>query len=118
MEDISRLNKSVFGNLNGFRPLQSEAVEAMVQGKDVFLAMPTGAGKSLCFQLPALIGSGVTIVICPLVSLILDQVMQLDLMGVRAAALGIESAKRDTLLSLVRPITTAFTGAVNGLPDL
>ena len=86
-EEIARLNRTVFGNLNGFRPLQREAIEAILQGRDVFLVLPTGAGKSLCFQLPAILGSGVTIVVCPLVSLIIDQTIQLAQMGIAAASL-------------------------------
>ncbi|OWM84899.1 ATP-dependent DNA helicase Q-like 4A isoform X2 [Punica granatum] len=69
-------NKKVFGN-HSFRPNQREIINATMSGYDVFVLMPTGGGKSLTYQLPALICPGVTLVISPLVSLIQDQIMHL-----------------------------------------
>ncbi|KAF8019499.1 hypothetical protein BT93_G0242 [Corymbia citriodora subsp. variegata] len=69
-------NKKVFGN-HSFRPNQREIINATMSRYDVFVLMPTGGGKSLTYQLPALICPGVTLVISPLVSLIQDQIMHL-----------------------------------------
>jgi len=70
-----------------FRPLQQEAMEAVVQGRDSLLVLPTGGGKSLCFQAPALVREGLALVISPLISLMKDQVDTLVTTGVPAAYL-------------------------------
>ncbi|HJQ57893.1 MAG TPA: DNA helicase RecQ [Vineibacter sp.] len=80
------LLKSVFG-FDAFRPGQDEIIAALLQGEDVLAVMPTGAGKSLCYQLPALVLGGLTIVVSPLIALMRDQVRQLRAVGVPAAAL-------------------------------
>ncbi|KAF9685004.1 hypothetical protein SADUNF_Sadunf03G0009200 [Salix dunnii] len=79
-------NKKVFGN-HSFRPNQREVINATMSGYDVFVLMPTGGGKSLTYQLPALICPGVTLVISPLVSLIQDQIMHLLQANIPAAYL-------------------------------
>lgn len=79
-------NKKVFGN-HSFRPNQREVINATMSGHDVFVLMPTGGGKSLTYQLPALICQGITLVISPLVSLIQDQIMHLLQANVPAAYL-------------------------------
>ncbi len=71
----------------GFRPGQEEIVAAVLSGEDVLAVMPTGSGKSLCFQLPALAREGLTLVVSPLIALMRDQVAQLGELGVSAAAL-------------------------------
>ena len=90
------LLKSVFGH-DSYRPGQEEIVDAVIAGKNVLAIMPTGGGKSLCFQLPALKMDGLTIVISPLIALMRDQVAALRAMGVEAAA--ISSAHSDEELA-------------------
>ncbi len=70
-----------------FRPGQEEILAATLTGEDVLAVMPTGAGKSLCYQLPALARGGLTLVVSPLIALMRDQVAQLDALGISAAAL-------------------------------
>lgn len=86
MSGASPLLKDVFG-FDGFRPGQQEIVEAVTAGENVLAIMPTGGGKSLCFQLPALMREGVTVVISPLIALMRDQVRALQEVGVGAGAL-------------------------------
>ena len=77
--------RDVFG-FSGYRPHQEEIVEHLIAGGDAFVLMPTGGGKSLCYQLPALVRPGTGIVVSPLISLMKDQVDALRTAGVRAAA--------------------------------
>src|SRR5437773_11471513 len=80
------LLKQSFG-FDSFRPLQEEIIRDAVSGRDVFALLPTGGGKSLCFQLPALIRPGLTVVVSPLISLMKDQVDALTASGVAATFL-------------------------------
>ena len=80
------LLKDVFG-FDSFRPGQEEIIQAVIDGQNVLAIMPTGGGKSLCFQLPALLGKGVTVVVSPLIALMRDQVRALQELGVKAGAL-------------------------------
>ncbi len=86
MSDAQALLSSEFG-FDAFRPGQAEIVEAVCAGKNVLAIMPTGGGKSLCFQLPALMRDGVTVVISPLIALMRDQARGLREAGVAAGAL-------------------------------
>ena len=81
--ELGRLLQESFG-LPSFRPYQEAACRAIVEGKDVLLVMPTGAGKSLCYQLPGIARGGTTLVISPLIALMEDQVAKLRATGLRA----------------------------------
>lgn len=86
MDRAAELLHSVFG-FPEFRPGQAEIVDSVLQGRNTLAIMPTGGGKSLCFQLPALCRDGVTVVISPLIALMRDQVRALKAAGVEAGAL-------------------------------
>ena len=81
-----QLLRSVFG-FSSFRDGQAEIIDAILAGRDVLAIMPTGSGKSLCYQLPALLRDRLTIVVSPLIALMRNQVAQLQSYGVAAAAL-------------------------------
>jgi len=85
-DQAAHILRSVFG-YDGFRPPQDEVVASLIAGKDALVLMPTGGGKSLCYQIPALVRYGTGIVISPLISLMQDQVAALCQQGVRAAFL-------------------------------
>ncbi|NIZ09699.1 DNA helicase RecQ [Pseudooceanicola sp. HF7] len=86
MAEAEKLLRDIFG-FDAFRPGQQEIVEAVAAGRNTLAIMPTGGGKSLCFQLPALMRHGVTVVISPLIALMRDQVRALREAGVVAGAL-------------------------------
>ncbi len=82
-DTLDGLLHSAFGH-ESFRPYQRDVCESVASGRDVLLVMPTGAGKSLCYQLPGLAREGVTLVISPLIALMEDQVAKLQELGLRA----------------------------------
>jgi ATP-dependent DNA helicase RecQ len=86
MQAAYNILSSVFG-YGEFRPPQDQVIEAVLRGEDVFVLMPTGGGKSLCYQIPALVRPGLGIVISPLIALMQDQVSALTQAGVRAACM-------------------------------
>ena len=94
--------RAIFG-FDEFRPGQAEIVEAILSGRDVLAVMPTGSGKSLCYQLPALLRDGLTIVVSPLIALMRNQVAQLQGYGVAAAALNSanEAAENQSILDRI-----------------
>lgn len=89
------LLREIFG-FDAFRPGQEEIVEAVTRGENVLAIMPTGGGKSLCFQLPALQRAGITVVISPLIALMRDQVRALQAVGVTAGALTSGNTEEET----------------------
>ena len=122
MEEADEILSRVFG-FGAFRPGQADIINAVAAGENTLAIMPTGAGKSLCFQIPAIMREGVTVVISPLIALMRDQVRALRAAGVEAGALtsgnreeetdAVFSALRDGSLRLLymAPERLASTGA-------
>lgn len=85
---------------DGFRPMQEEIITAALEGKDVLAIMPTGGGKSICFQVPGLMRDGITLVVTPLIALMKDQVQNLNDRGVRALAIHAGMSRHEVDLAL------------------
>lgn len=90
LEDTLRL----FGK-ERFRPMQRELVECALEGRSCIGILPTGSGKSLCYQIPAVLGNGLTVVVSPLIALMRDQVAGLEKLGVAAARYDSTLAEED-----------------------
>ena len=90
--------------LSGFRPGQEDVIQAVLEGRDVLCVMPTGGGKSLCYQLPALVKSGVTLVVSPLIALMKDQVDFLHSRGIPVSFINstIESSEQSLRMEQMR----------------
>src|SRR4051812_9177181 len=95
LDDATAALKRVFG-YDGFRGGQAEIVKAVLAGEDVFAVMPTGSGKSLCFQLPAVLTQELTLVVSPLIALMRDQVQQMRLIGIAAATFNSSNDERES----------------------
>ena len=96
--------RDVFG-FEGFRPGQEAVIEALLRGRHVLTVMPTGSGKSLCFQIPALVMNGLTVVVSPLVALMQDQVSALKLAGVAADAINSGNTRSENVAAWRRAAT-------------
>ena len=94
--DKHAILKEVFG-FDSFRPGQEEVVDTLLAGRNIPTVMPTGSGKSLCFQIPALVAGGLTIVVSPLVALMQDQVAALKLAGVAADTINSSKTREDNV---------------------
>ena len=110
-----RILKDVFG-FDDFRPGQAMAIETLLAGRPVLTVMPTGAGKSLCYQVPALVLGGLTIVVSPLVALMQDQVAALRLAGVAADTIN-SSIERDENIAAWRRVTASETRLLYLAPE-
>ena len=87
--------KSTF-KIDKFRPLQASCINATLSNKDTILIMPTGSGKSLCYQLPAVLSPGLTLVVSPLVSLMEDQLLAVKTLGIESSTLNASTSREDT----------------------
>ncbi len=115
MDSLDDLLQRVF-RLSEFRPHQREIVQDVLAGNDVVCVMPTGAGKSLCFQLPALLLKGLTVVVSPLISLMADQVHQLQTLGVPVLLLNSSQSASEQSRVLAQ-LRSDFTGLLYLAPE-
>ena len=93
--------QTTFG-FDSFRGVQSQVVDRVMAGKDTLAVMPTGAGKSLCYQLPALARNGTAIIVSPLIALMHDQIRAADAIGIRAASLTSADSDREATIARLR----------------
>ena len=114
-EKPEKVLKTVFG-YDSFRPLQKEIISNVLKGRDTLAVMPTGGGKSICYQIPALILKGITLVVSPLISLMQDQVGSLKTSGVNSVFLN-SSLNWDEYLQAIEQIKTGKTKIVYVSPE-
>src|SRR3954468_11895450 len=98
-DPLTRLMRGTFG-LSDFRPGQQQVIRSIVAGRDTIAGMPTGAGKSLCYQLPALHLPGTTVVVSPLIALMKDQADKLRELGASAREVNSTIPARDVAQTL------------------
>src|SRR6266536_5175489 len=101
MTDPLDLLKRVFG-FDHFRGVQEQVVARVLAGEPTLAVMPTGAGKSLCYQLPALARDGTALIISPLIALMHDQIRSAEALGIRAASLTSADSDRDRTIERLR----------------
>ena len=97
--DPSEILKQYWG-YESFRPLQEDIIQSVLDGKDTLALLPTGGGKSICFQVPAMAMEGICIVVSPLISLMKDQVDQLQRRGIKSAAIYSGMSRREIDITL------------------
>ena len=115
MQESRRILKQTFG-FDDFRPGQARAIEALLAGRSMLAVMPTGAGKSLCYQVPALVLGGLTVVVSPLVALMQDQVAALRLAGVAADSIN-SSFDREANVAAWRRVASGETRLLYLAPE-
>ena len=115
MPDLRDQLHSIFG-LEDFRPMQREVIEDVIAGRDVLCVMPTGAGKSLCYQLPAAVQGGLALVVSPLISLMENQVQQLRDEGISCAMLNSNMPLPD-VREVYKRIEDGFEGLLYVAPE-
>ncbi len=115
LEPKRQVLKDVFG-YDGFRPGQERVIDALLKGRNVLAVMPTGSGKYLCFQVPALVMGGLTLVVSPLVALMQDQVQALRLAGVAADAINSAQSREDNVEAW-RRVTSGETRLLYMAPE-
>lgn len=107
MQESEAILKKYWG-YDGFRPLQKEIVDSIIAGNDTLALLPTGGGKSICFQVPAMAKEGICIVVSPLVALMKDQVENLERVGIKAAYLHSGQRKHEIDMLLDNAVFGAF----------
>lgn len=115
MPDLRKHLQTLFG-LNDFRPAQREVIEQVLAGRDVLCVMPTGAGKSLCYQLPATVQGGLSIVVSPLISLMEDQVQRLRDEGISAAVIN-STLSGSLVQQTMKELHNGFEGLLYVAPE-